>query len=132
MGQRTAFCETHDQNCEVPGVNILLVSTSCKDLSLLSSTARNFTEPVLDMDTSPGGSADTFGGFLGYVDNHTASMVIYENSDQMVDDHAAPLEKTNEDVFNAKMSQRFYGGSNFIINAKLYGTPQTRRRFFAV
>ena len=132
MGQRTAFCETHDKECEIPGVDILLVSTSCKDLSLLSSAARNFTEPVLDMDTSPGGSADTFGGFLGYLDVRPASLIIYENSDQMVDDHAAPAEKTNEDVFLAKMSARFYECSNVIINAKLYGCPQTRRRFFAV
>lgn len=132
MHQRTAFCETHDKECEVPGADIILVSTSCRDLSLLSSAARNFTEPVLGMETSPGGSADTFGGFLGYLDNHLASFVVYENSDQMVDDHAAPLEKTNEDVFNAKMSSRFYEGCNFIINAKLYGCPQSRRRFFAV
>ena len=34
--------------------------------------------------------------------------------------------------FNAKLSSRFYEGSNFIINAKLYGLPQSRRRFFAV
>ena len=132
MGQRTAFCETHDKECEIPCVDILLVSTSCKDLSLLSSAARNFTEPVLDMDTSPGGSADTFGGFLTYLDAHPVSLVIYENSDQMVDDHAAPLEKTNEDVFNAKMSARFYEGTNVIINSKLYGCPQSRRRFLAV
>ena len=65
MGQRTAYCETHDKECEIPDVELLLVSTSCKDLSLLSSAAWHFNEPVLDMETSPGGSADTFGGFLG-------------------------------------------------------------------
>ena len=132
MGQATAYCETHDQHCVVPGVDVLIVSTSCKDLSILSSAARNFSEPVLGMTTSPGGSADTFAGFLAYLDHHTASMVIYENSDQMVDDHAAPQEKTNEDVFNAKMSSRGYEGHNFVINAKLYGCPASRRRFFAV
>ena len=45
MGQRTAFCETHDKECEIPCVDILLVSTSCKDLSLLSSAARNLMSP---------------------------------------------------------------------------------------
>ena len=70
MGQRTAYCETHDKECEIPDVELLLVRTSCKDLSLLSSAARNFTEPVLDMDTSLGGSADTSGGFLTYLDAH--------------------------------------------------------------
>ena len=78
MGQRTAYCETHDKECEIPGVNILVVSTSRKDLSLLSSAARNFAEPVLDMDTSPGGSADTFGGFLTYPDAHPVDLVVYE------------------------------------------------------
>ena len=132
MGQATAFCETHDKPCVVPAADVLIVSTSCKDLSMLSSAARNFSEPVLGMTTSPGGSADTFAGFLAYLDNHSASMVIYENSDQMVDDYAAPQEKTNEDVFNAKMSSRGYEGHNFVINAKLYGCPASRRRFFAV
>ena len=132
MNQSAAYCETHDKQCVVPDVDILIVSTSCKDLSLLSSAARKFNEPVLGMTTSPGGSADTFAGFLAYLDSHTASMVIYENSEQMVDDYAAPQEKTNEDVFNATMSSRFYEGNNFIINAKLYGLPQSRRRFFAV
>ena len=130
MGKRTAFCETHDKECEIPDVTILFVSTSCKDLRLLSSAMRKVAEPVVDMDT--GGSGDTFAGFLAYLDNHTADVVIYENSDQMVDDHAAPLEKTNEDVFNAKMSSRFFEGQNFIINCKMYGCPQSRRRFFAM
>ena len=82
MGGHTAFCETHGGQCEVPGVDILLVSTSWRDLSMLSSAARHFPEPVLGLETSPGGSADTFAGFLAYLDNHIASMVIYENSDQ--------------------------------------------------
>jgi len=132
VGQRTAFGETHGQNCEVPGTDFVFASTSCRDLSLLSSAARKFIEPVLEMETSPGGSADTFAGFMAYLDAHPASSVIYENSDQMVDDHSAPLERTNEDVFNSKMSSRGYEGHNFIINAKLYGLPQNRRRFFAV
>ena len=54
MGQATAYCETHDKHCVVPGVDVLIVSTSCKDLSMLSSAARNFSEPVLGMTTSPG------------------------------------------------------------------------------
>ena len=119
MGQRAAFCETHGHNCEVPGTGFVFVSTSCRDLSLLSSAARKFNETVLEMETSPGGSADTFAGFMAYRDAHPASIVIYENSDQMVDDHSAPLERTNEDVFNSKMSSRGYEGHNFIINAKL-------------
>ena len=132
MGQRTAFCETHNGQCEVPGVDILLVSTSCKDLSWLSAAARTFTDLVLSMDTSPGGSADTYSVFPDYLDNHSASMVLYENSDHMVDDHAAPQERTNQDVFQSQMSGRGYEGEDLIINAKLYGCPQSRRRFFAV
>ena len=131
MGQRTAYCETHNCHCEVPDVDILLVSTSCKDLSWLSTAARNFAEPVLSMETSPGGSADTFAAFLAYLDNHSASMVIYENSDHMVDDHAAPQANTNQDVFQSQMSARFYEGQDFLINAKFYGCPQRRRRFLA-
>ena len=70
----------------MPDVDVLILSTSCKDLSCLSKH-KSSSVAVLGLQHSPGGSADTFrGGLLSYLDNHKASVIFYENSDHLVDD----------------------------------------------
>ena len=127
MGNPCARCEVHDGLCPVSDVMILVVSTSCKDLSPLSNN--KFSAPVLSLETSPGGSADTFRlGLLAFLDSHAASIVLYENSDQMADDGAQD-KATNTDVFQAELASRNFEGMCFILNAKLFGCPQNRRRW---
>ena len=132
MDGSKAYCETHQRKCTVPDVDLLLVSTSCKDLSKLAR--RNQTQcdrPVLAMQTSPGGSSDTFRGFLGFLDHHHVSVVLYENSDNMVDD-SQQMSQSSLDVFQSELAARGFEGQNFVLNAKLFGVPQNRRRHFAV
>ena len=138
MGRRTATCHAHGgRECIVPGARVISVSTSCKDLSNLSHAV--FPVPVLSLETSPGGSADTFrGGLLVYLDSHPddVSLIFYENSDNMADDGlcpgAADKPPTNLDVFNSEMALRQFESQPLLLNAKLFAVPQTRRRFFAV
>ena len=132
MDGSKAFCETHQKECLVPDVDLLFVSTSCKDLSKLSNhkqTPKNL--PVLAMQTSPGGSSDTFRGLLGFLDHHHVSVVLYENSDNMVDD-SQQVSQSSLDVFQSELDARGFEGQNFLLNAKLFGVPQNRRRHFAV
>ena len=104
-----AWCETHQKKCLVPDVDLLVVSTS---LSMVSW-------------------ADTFRGFLGFLDHHHASVVLYENSDNMVDD-SQQMSQSSLDVFQSELAARGFEGQNFLLNAKLFGVPQNRRRHFAV
>ena len=104
-----AWCETHQKECLVPDVDLLVVSTSL----------------------SVGFWADTFRGFLGFLDHHHASVVLYENSDNMVDD-GQHMAQCNLDVFQSELAARGFEGQNFLLNAKLFGVPQNRRRHFAV
>ena len=67
--------------CRVPGCDVLVVGTSCKDLSKMKNT--NFKQPVFSLATSSGGTATTFRGLLGYLDSHSVDVVIYENSDNL-------------------------------------------------
>ena len=62
---------------------------------------------------------------------HHVSVVIYEDSDQIVDDHTKE-DKTNLDLFQVAMSSRHFEGQELILNAKIFGCPQNRRRPFAV
>ena len=131
MGKGQAKCYTHGgTHCPVPDVDILILSTSCKDLSCLSKH-KSSPVAVLGLQRSPGGSADTFrGGLLSYLDNHSASLIFYENSDHLADDANNGSDASNLDIFQAELSSRHFEGQSFILNGKLFGLPAQRRRFF--
>ena len=67
LWEGTSKCLIHDQKCDVKGVGLLVIGTSCKDLSRLNSS-RSTATAVLQQETSKGGSAQTFQGFLKYVE----------------------------------------------------------------
>ena len=128
MGGVTARCHAHNnQKCRIPDSDFLIVSTSCKDLSPLNNHGQ--TRPVLSLHTSPGGSADTWRGLLAYLDNHICKVISYENSDNVEDSSSGG---GNLEVFQAELNNRDYDGQCFLLNSKLFGLPQNRRRFYAV
>ena len=135
MGKDKAECFTHGGAlCPVPDVDVLILSTSCKDLSCLSKH-KSSSAAVLALHHSPGGTADTFrGGFLSYLDNHKVSVIFYENSDHLADDGNTKdgdvNDPSNFDIFRAELSSRNFEGQSFILNGKMFGLPAQRRRFF--
>ena len=140
MGKATAKCWVHKTDCRVPDVNILVVSTSCKDLSRMSRHGKRGheenKEPVLAADTSPGGSADTYrGGLLAYIDHHHVDLLFYENSEVLGDEREGCCSgitqsnmQSNHAVFEQDMVSRGFQGKTFVLNAKLFGLPQNRNR----
>ena len=135
LGSEMAQCHTHGRLCRVPGCDVLVVGTSCTDLSKMSNT--KFKQPVLSLQTSPGGTATAFRGLLGYLDAHSVDVVIYENSDNL-DPHGAQGEEerpgamSNLDIFQSEMVARRFEGQNMILNAKQFGAVASRRRFWSV
>lgn len=76
LGAGVADCATHDRPCPVTYVDILVVGTSCKDVSSLSSGRRTTTgQLVLSQEWTPGGSAQTFRGLIAYVRTHRPALV---------------------------------------------------------
>ena len=67
---------------------------------------------------------------LSYLDNHKANVIIYENSDHLVDDGDNNDNASNLDIFQAELSSRHFEGQSYILNGKLFGLPAQRRRFF--
>ena len=137
-----AWCHVHEKKCRVPSVVIVTVSTSCKDLSNLSRCNPSLSKanqskqnvPVLSKETSQGGSADTWRFCLNYVDNSPdIQILVYENSDNMVDEgKESKKEVQNWDIYCAEMANRGFETQCFLLNAKMFGVPENRRRFFAV
>ena len=143
MGETTAHCCVHNRLCIVPDCDILVASTSCKDLSKLSSNKFGKEKPVLSRNESPGGSADSFRGLLTYMDSHSIEMLVYENSDSLDDSRdaasdqkslpdAASGQKSNVDIFTAEITSRNMEGQSFVLNSCFFGVPANRRRFWAV
>ena len=142
MGRTLSECHVHGRLCIVPGCDILVCSTSCKDLSKLSSCRSS--EPVLGRAESPGGSAETFRGLLSYLDAHTdVGFLVYENSDNMDD---AQTEKSlpvpdaasgqvalsNSEIFTTEITSRGMEGQSFVLNSALFGVPASRKRFWSL
>ena len=77
-------------HCYVPQVDILVLGTSCKDMSRANhpkSSARGSSPSslVLTMEHSKGGSAQTFRGMLRYCEKNSPAIVIFENVDAIDD-----------------------------------------------
>lgn len=81
LGSEVAQCRTHGRLCRVPGCDVLVVGTSCKDLSKMSN--KHINQLVLSLHASPGGIATAFRGLLGYVDSYAVDVVLNENSDNL-------------------------------------------------
>ena len=66
MGNSEAWCDVHTgRPCQIPPVDVLMIGTSCKDMSKLNSVDRK--KLVLSQATSKGGSAQTYRGFKDYM-----------------------------------------------------------------
>ena len=85
MGAAQAECWEHGPGCcHVKGVDLLIVGTSCKDMSR-ANPGQVRQELVLNSKESKGGSAQTFNGLLSYVEQHRPLMILFENVDAMED-----------------------------------------------
>ena len=118
MHTHSAHCSVHERRCPIPDVTFLFVSTSCKDLSSLSKN-KTSTKPVLGKMTSPGGTAETFRGFLSYLDNHSCKIVFYENSDNLEDTATATGKNGNHDIFMSELTSRSFESQGMLLNARM-------------
>ena len=85
MGAAQAECWEHGPGmCHVKSVDLLIVGTSCKDMSR-ANPAYGRQDLVLNAKESKGGSAQTFQGLLSYLEHHRPLMILFENVDSMED-----------------------------------------------
>ena len=126
MGKSSADCIAHNQRCAVPAVDVLVIGTSCKDMSRANPSAPKGL--VLKQDSSRGGSAQTFRGFLAYLEQHSLSVIFFENVDAMADE--SKTGESNLDVFRAETASRGYECQVVMTDALQFGVPAHRRRVY--
>ena len=78
LGQGEAACSNHERCCPVETVDLLVVGTSCKDLSRANASRVSHESPVLEQSSSKGGSAQTYHGFLSYVRTHRPNFILLD------------------------------------------------------
>lgn len=129
MGQDTAKCWQHGKRCPVQGVDLLIVGTSCKDISRASTggPATSSEGPVFNREHSRGGSAQTYRGLMAYVRRHRPLLIIFENVDALDDACGGDGCPTNMDVICAEMSALGYDMQKLLTDASSFGLPQRRR-----
>ena len=116
--------------CAVPSVDVLVIGTSCKDLSRANSSVDR-TKLVLSEETSKGASAQTFKGMLGYVSGHRPRFVIFENVDS-IDDKVSTAQETNLSLVMQAMKELGYEGQKVMTDAQQFGLPCRRRRLYVL
>ena len=129
MGNSEAWCDVHTgRPCQIPSVDILVIGTSCKDLSKLNASVDR-KKLVVSQTTSKGGSAQTYRGFKDYVASHSPLMIVYENVDA-IDDKVSALAETNLSVLMREMLEHGYRGQKVMTDAQEFGLPCRRRRLY--
>ena len=129
MGKPVADCVVHNQPCPVPTVDLLVIGTSCKDMSKANPSAPKGL--VLKEQSSRGGSAQTFRGFLSYLERCHPSLILFENVDSMAEESKGSGE-TNLDVFWAETASRGYECQVVMTDAGEFGLPCRRRRIYVL
>jgi len=129
LGQPEAECATHRKKCLVPEVDLLVLGTSCKDMSKANPNPQA-AAGVLGQMSSKGGSAQTFQGMLAYLSSKCPPLVLFENVDAMDDSKGA--ESSNMDIFLAETSSRGYESQVCMTDAAEFGGAARRRRVYVL
>ena len=130
MGACQAPCATHQRQCPIKGVDVLVLGTSCKDLSRCNSGVKKL---FFEQSHSRGGTSQTFRGFIQCVERLCPPIILYENVDSMDDNVSNTTERSsNMDVLMAEMGARGYEAQAFLTDASSFGLPARRRRFYIV
>ena len=124
-----AQCWTHGRECSVCTVDILVVGTSCKDMSK-ANAGRSSMGTVFMLTHSAGGSAQTFRAFLDYTSSHRPCLLLLENVDTMDDGAKEDNHVTNMEVLLSEMASRGYEGQCFLVDNPEFGLPARRRRYY--
>jgi len=129
LGGDVADCAAHGQKCPLPQVDLLVLGTSCKDMSR-ANPCQHKDSAVLSQQVSRGGSAQTFRGMLSYLQSKCPPLVLFENVDAM--DDSKGTDMNNMDIFLAETSARGYESQVCMTDAAEFGCSARRRRIYVL
>ena len=76
-------CFRHKKECPVRGMDVLIVSTSCKDFSCMNNTKHTHT--ILDGPDTKGGSVQHMNALCKLLETHRPDIIIFENVTELMD-----------------------------------------------
>ena len=128
MSDEYAWCCKHNQKCKVPGADIVVAGTSCKDFSKASHLIA--AKRVTSQETTSGGSAQQVRGLIAYIAKWSVQMLLFENADML----AESSDNAPSALDDIKDWLRKLGMMTLPIltDAQLFGLPTERRRFYLV
>ena len=128
LGGCEAHCVVHGKLCPVPGCDLLVIGSSCEDLS--KANPRKETQKfVFQQSNSLGSSVQTYHGFTSYVAAHSPGLVTYENVGGLEEQIGAHAQ-SNLDVLMQTMKELGYSGQPLRTDASSFGLPARRRRLY--
>ena len=127
MGARTegAPCCAHEAQCPLEAVNLLIAGLSCKDLSRAKASRPNPGQVFVSSAVGSSSSARTYFGWLEYLTNRPADLLIVENSDQLLEGNQADAQ-----IFINALRERGYQTHLLLVDSHTFGLPQHRRRAY--
>jgi len=131
MGKLVANCVRHDKMCPVPRVDLLIFGIPCKNVSRASSAYRA-NQLVMSLQSSVGGSAQTFRGAENYLHQHVVLIILFENSDALDDAGDLTSHMTNLQVVEMRLQSCGFALKSFLMDTVLFGLPQHRRRYYVL
>ena len=129
LGGETAECVVHDGNrCRVRGVDIFICCTSCKDVSKANKPEGSVFKPK----KSVGGSAQSYRGFLDYLETHRPAVFFFENVDAITDNVSTGGQpaRSSQDVLLSDLASRGYECQPMTLASAFFWVPHSRRRWF--
>ena len=134
MGDNMAACSCHStatraSKCFIPTVDLLLVGTSCKDMSKANpNKKRDREQATLSLQHSRGGSAQTYRGLVKYLAKRKPPLVVFEKVDNL--DESSQGGMSNQQILMDELAQLGYEGQPTICEASKFGCSCRRRRCY--
>ena len=128
LGGCEAHCVVHGKLCPVPGCDLLVIGSSCEDLSK-ANPKKETQKFVFQQSNSLGSSVQTYHGFTSYVAAHSPGLVTYENVGGLEEQIGAHAQ-SNLDVLMQTMKELGYSGQPLRTDASSFGLPARRRRLY--
>ena len=120
-------CTNHNAECPVRGMDVLIVSTSCKDFSKMNNTKHRFT--ILDGPDTPGGSVQHVRALCALMETHRPDIVLYENVVELMEEKE---DGTDLNILLGRWDRMGYETKVVQGQSTVFGVAATRARLYLV
>ena len=115
------------KECPVRGMDVLIVSTSCKDFSCMNNTKHTHT--ILDGPDTKGGSVQHVRALCKLLETHRPDIIIYENVTELMD---TKPDGSDLDIILQRWDRLGYETTVIKGQSTVYGLSAVRARLYLI